>query len=289
MQALITRMHELCDAEPFDTGWYLKDLRSGAEFDRRGDVVVPSASTRKIAILMTALRAVNQGRLKLDQPVTVEAKYQATQFAENGLAHTKHSGCLLYLQPGFTVQLRDLIVLMIIVSDNTATGIVSDMLGLDAINEFSQSVGMKNTAHRTGTPAYANRANQPVDQQNATTPRDVGLLLDLIQQGATNGDVAEKLGCTPELCQLGLDILSWQRVLNRLPSQLPIGTKIAHKTGEAARGHNDAGIIYRDDEPRFILTVFTHNVPIDAPDNHNFAAVHQLTGRLARECWDALQ
>ena len=76
MQTLTDTLHELCDAQPFDTGWHLKDLRSGAELDRSGHVVVPSASTRKIAILMTALKAVNEGKLALDQPVTIQAKYQ---------------------------------------------------------------------------------------------------------------------------------------------------------------------------------------------------------------------
>lgn len=108
-------------AQPFYTGWYLKDLYSGADADRNGHTVVPSACTRKIAVMM----AVHQGKFTLDQPVTIQAKYQDNR-----------SGCFQHLQPGFTVQFRDLLVMMIIVSDNTSTGTVADMLGLDAINEF---------------------------------------------------------------------------------------------------------------------------------------------------------
>jgi beta-lactamase class A len=73
MRELAKRLNELCDAVPFDTSWYLKDLTTGARADRRGSVPVPSASTRKISIMMAALGAVHAGKLSLDQKVTVEA------------------------------------------------------------------------------------------------------------------------------------------------------------------------------------------------------------------------
>ena len=117
MQALVKQLNQLCDAQPFHTGWYLKDLRTGDTAQRHGDVAVPSASTRKIAIMMAALKAVNDGKLTLDQPVTIDAKYQ-----------DNNSGTFQHLQPGFTIQFRDALVMMIIVSDNTCTGTVVDMV-----------------------------------------------------------------------------------------------------------------------------------------------------------------
>ena len=55
MRALVQRLNELCNAVPFDASWYLKDLTTGQSADRRGRVPVPSASTRKISIMMAAL------------------------------------------------------------------------------------------------------------------------------------------------------------------------------------------------------------------------------------------
>ena len=55
MQALMKSLNELCDALPFQTSFYVKDLITGARGDRFGSVAVPSASTRKISILMAAL------------------------------------------------------------------------------------------------------------------------------------------------------------------------------------------------------------------------------------------
>ena len=78
MRDLARRFHDLCDALPFQTSWYLKDLATGETADRMGDVMVPSASTRKISIMMAALAAVHAGRLSLDQRLTIERATRTT-------------------------------------------------------------------------------------------------------------------------------------------------------------------------------------------------------------------
>lgn len=279
LHTLSADLNKLCDELPFHTGWYLKALRTGETAHRHGHVVVPSASTRKIAIMMAALKAVHEGKLALEQPVTIQAKYQDND-----------SGCFQHLQPGFTIQLRDVLVMMIIVSDNTCTGTVADMVGLDQINALCQSIGMRGTTHRYGIPPGGMAGYRPAEATNATTPADVGLLLDLILQGTHDPAAAARLGCTPTLCQLGLDILSWQKLRNRLPARLPHGTKVAHKTGTTAQNQNDAGIIYQGEQPLFILTAYTDKVPLELPDGTpGYTAAIQLIGRLSRLCYDALR
>ncbi len=278
MHGLVRQLNDLCDAQPFHTGWYLKDLRTGATADRHGDVIVPSASTRKIAILMTALAGVNAGDFALNQPVTITDKYQNTT-----------SGCFQHFQPGFTITLRDVLVMMIIVSDNACTGTIAEMVGLDRVNALCHSIGMKGTAHRHGMPPGGLRRDHAVEETNATTPADVGLLLECILAGTHDADAAARLGCTPALCQLGMDILSWQKLNARMPALLPTGTKVAHKTGTGARNYNDAGIVFRGDDPLFVLTVYTEHVPVEMPDGiPGAAAAQQTIARLTRTCWDAL-
>src|SRR6266404_7508172 len=119
MDALVKKMNVLCDSLPFQTSWYLKDLKTGATADRMGDVPVPSASTRKISILMAALKAVHDGKLSLDQMVTIEARYQDND-----------SGTFQHMTPGFWIIFRDTLVPMIIVSENTCTGTVVARMGL---------------------------------------------------------------------------------------------------------------------------------------------------------------
>jgi beta-lactamase class A len=66
MRDVVERLDALCDAVPFAASWYLKDVATGARADRLGDVPVPSASTRKISIMMAALAAVHAAKLSLD-------------------------------------------------------------------------------------------------------------------------------------------------------------------------------------------------------------------------------
>ncbi|MBM3925508.1 MAG: serine hydrolase [SAR202 cluster bacterium] len=278
MEKLVKDLNALCDRYSFHTGWYLKDLRSEKEANRLGGVVVPSASVRKIAILMAAMKASHEGRLSLGQRVPIEARYQ-----------NNDSGCFQHLTADFSISLRDALVMMIIVSDNTCTGAVADLLGLEYINSFSRSMGMKGTTHRHGFPPLPVPKDHPVEYTNATTPNDVGLLLDLMLKGSEDAASAKRLGCTSDLCRLALDILSWQKLKTRLPSLLPPGTKVAHKTGTGVRNHNDAGIVYLGEEPLFILSAFTEHVPPELEDGTpGHAAAARLIGEMSRLAFDTL-
>jgi beta-lactamase class A len=277
MRDLVLRLNELCDALPFQSSWCVKDLATGQRADRFGGVPVPSASTRKISIMMAALAAVHAGKLSLDQKVTIDRKYQDND-----------SGTFQHLTPGFWITFRDALVMMIIVSDNTCTGTVVDLVGLGEIQRWCDAVGMTGTTHRFGIPPKLGR-DHTLEQVTTTTPNDQGMLLELIWQGTTDAAVARRLGSTPELCRLGLDILSWQKLKTRLPSQLPLGTKVAHKTGTGSRGFMDAGIVFQGERPLFILTAYTEHVPETLPDGTpGFTAANTLIGSLARACWDAL-
>jgi beta-lactamase class A len=277
MKELAARLDALCDALPFQTSWYLKEWATGARADRLGDVPVPSASTRKISIMMAALKAVADGKLSLDQKVTIDARFQDND-----------SGTFQHLTPGFSITFRDALVMMIIVSDNTCTGHVVDLVSLGEIQRFCESVGMCRTVHRFGIPPRLG-PDHALDQVTTTTPADQGLLLELIVLGTSDPAVAARLGVPPALCRLGLDILSWQKLEARLPSQLPLGTKVAHKTGTGSRGYMDAGIVFKEDRPLFILTAYTEHVPTALPDGTpGFTAANALIGRMARLAYDAL-
>jgi len=277
MRNLVQRLNELCDALPFQSSWYLRDVATGARADRFGSVAVPSASTRKISIMMAALAAVHAGKLSLDQKVTIEARFQDND-----------SGTFQHLTPGFWITFRDALVMMIIVSDNTSTGMVVDLVGLGEIQRYCEALGMTGTIHRFGIPPKLG-PEHALDQVTTTTPCDQGLLLELILAGTEDRAVATRLGVATDLCRLALDILSWQKLKTRLPSQLPLGTKVAHKTGTGARGYMDAGIVFKDNRPYFILTAYTEKVPAALPDGTpGFTAANQLIGRMARLCWDQL-
>ena len=277
MRDLVKNLNELCERAEFEVSWYLKDLASGVAADRRGKVAVPSASTRKTSIMMAALAAVHAGKLSLDQKVTIDKRFQDND-----------SGTFQHLTPGFSISLRDAMVMMIIVSDNTCTGHVVDLVGLSNVQRYTESVGLTGTVHRYGIPPKA-APDSSLDRVTTTTANDQGLLLELILKGTQDPEVAATLQCTTALCRLGLDILSWQKLKTRLPSLLPLGTKVAHKTGTGHRCYNDAGIIFKGDRPICILTAYTVDVPDAVADGTpGFAAAYQLIGRMARLSYDEL-
>lgn len=283
MNKLADQLNALCDEQPFATYWYVRDLRTGEEADRDGGEVVVSGSTRKVSIMMALFNQVNQGKLSLEDPFVIDPDYQTR-------ASTQHGGCLQYFRPGSTIKLYDAVIMMIIVSDNTATGKIVDLVGIDEINEYCRSIGMEGTDHKHRNPLELKLdPNHPVEASNVTTARDIGMLLELIVTGTNDAAAAAKLGCTLQLCQEAVNILKRQRLRTKLPALLPPEASVAHKTGTGLRSANDAGIIFENDEPRYVMTVYTDGVPKeqkDGPNGQTAAAMHIAT--LCRTSWDHL-
>ena len=279
MEELTRKLNELCDAQPFITTWYVKDLRSGRELDRDGEQVISSASTRKISIMMATLNQVHLGALSLDDPFLIEAKYQ-----------NNRSGCFCHLRPGFTIQLFDAITMMIIVSDNTCTGKIVDLVGIEQVQAYCEQVGMVNTTHRFNVPPTATTAlDHPPEATNTTSAADVGRLLDRVIRGTQDAEVAADLGCTPELCQVAVDIMCRQLYTEELPAQLPPEASVACKSGTGRRMANDAGIIFENGEPRYVMTVYIDGAPREQRDGPNGQTAAKAHGaRLCRTAWDAL-
>src|SRR5881296_3929808 len=184
MRDLVKNLNELCERAEFEVSWYLKDFASGVAADRRGKVTVPSASTRKTSIMMAALAAVHAGKLSLDQRVTIDRRFQDND-----------SGTFQHLTPGFWLTLRDAMVMMIIVSDNTCTGHVVDLVGLSNVQRYTEAIGLTGTVHRYGIPPKTG-ADNTLDRVTTTTANDQGLLLEMILKGTADPEAAGRLQCT---------------------------------------------------------------------------------------------
>lgn len=279
MDALEARLNAICDPLPFTTGWYVKDLATGRTASRLGVTILPSASTRKISIMMAAFRAAHQGRFDLDLAVPLAPE----------LNKGVNGGTLRYMAPGHPVRLREAIIHMIITSDNVGTRIVTDRLPMEEINEHCRSIGLERTVHRQGVPAEAIPYDHALEDVTTTTPADQGRLLEMILAGENDEAAARRLGSTPALCRYALEILSWQLYRDRIPAFLPLDTKVANKTGGGRRGQMDAGIVYRNGRPSHVITVYTDRVPLVTSDGlPGFVAAFQTIGKLSRLCWDEL-
>lgn len=289
---LMEELNRVCDEQAFQTHLYVRDLATGDVYARNAETVVSSGSTRKLYIMMAALREVARGRFALDTPFTLDEEYQRRS------SHGKVPGETLFnytagifqnFAAGTEITFQDAINMMIVVSDNTCTGKLVDLIGVENINELCQSIGMTGTTLRFNlTP---DRNPRPVEQTNATTARDMGIMLEYIIKGTSDPQAAARLGITPELCQLAIKILSWQKMKSRLPPMLPPGANVAHKGGTpvGGGGANDVGIVFAGTEPKFVITYFSAGVPAVMADGKPGKTVaDRHASHLCRICWDHL-
>lgn len=278
MSTLQIALEAICDEQPFRTAFAVKRLDTGETLGREELVPTPSASTRKIAIMMAALKAVHEGRLDMDEPITLEERLKRDVF----------SGTYRYMTTGTVMPLRDAITNMIITSDNVCTQMILERLSLEQMNAYCADIGMTNTHFAHLIPPSNLLADHPVTAGTYTTPGDQALLLERILAGSTDAGNAGELGSTPAWCRHALDVLSWQQFREQIPALLPFGTRVCNKTGRGKRGRMDVGLVYHGDRAAYILAAFTDAVPDTMPDGlPGHAAAFRTVARLSRACWDA--
>ena len=213
------------------------DLNKNNGFSVNGDKKVLSASMIKLLILAELMKKIFENKFSLSDTVMM------ANFMKIG-----GDGVLKELNTGHHFTLKELATLMIIVSDNQATNILIDFLGMENINQLGKELDLKETfLGRKMMDAEARKKGY----DNYTCADDISLLLKLIYQ--------EKL-INKEASQLILDILLRQQQGERLQRYLPSDIKIAHKCGDLDNLENDGGIIWLGDRAD-ILVVLTNGMP----------------------------
>jgi beta-lactamase class A len=275
-----TALEEICNAQPFTTRFMVRNLLTGETIGRGEDEETPSASTRKTSIMMAALKAVHEGRLDLDEQIVYEQRF----------SEEVASGMFRYLTPGIVISLRDAITGMMVLSDNVCTKMVFERLQLSEVDSYCKSIGMTGTHHRFLIPPLALSPDHTLGSVTTTTARDQVFLLQKILDAQASPEAAELLGSSMELCAYALQTLKNQILRYAIPSRLPFGTLVAHKGGTGKRGRMNAGIVYRDGAPFYIIAAFTDQVPQAMADGTpGYTVSLETIGRLSRVCWDQFQ
>ena len=213
------------------------DLNKNNGFSVNGDKKLLSASMIKLLILAELMKKISENKFSLADTVMM------ANFMKIG-----GDGVLKELNTGHHFTLKELATLMIIISDNQATNILIDFLGMENINQLGKELDLKETfLGRKMMDAEARKKGY----DNYTCADDISLLLKLIYQ--------EKL-INKEASQLILDILLRQQQGERLQRYLPSDIKIAHKCGDLDNLENDGGIIWLGDRA-YILVVLTNGMP----------------------------
>ncbi len=214
-------------------GVAILDLTDGHRYLLHANDVYPQASSIKICVLAELYRQAQQSKLKLTDLYTVNAKDLV-----------QDSDIMGGLTPGVTqITLRDLATMMVAVSDNSATNVLIDRVGMENVNAFLTSQGLTQTRLQRKMMDVKAAAE---GRENISTPSEMMKLLQSIYQG----QVLNK-----EMTEDFFKILSTHKD-SWIPRNLPDGLKIADKPGALEGVRNDSGVVFVDKRP-FVICVMT--------------------------------
>jgi len=206
----------------------VKNLATGESYALQADEPMPTASLIKFPVMVETYYQYKEGKVRPTDMITLA---KADMVPGSGIL-TDH------FSPGVTLPLRDAVRLMMVYSDNTATNLVLDQIGLRSTNARMEALGLPNTKIN----AKVFRADTRLDQERgrkyglgSTTANEMVSLLTLLHHG--------KLA-SPEACQEMLATMKKCDDKNKFPRFLPPGTPVAFKTGSVNASKTCAGIIY---------------------------------------------
>ncbi len=217
-------------------GVAIEDLDSGQTFVLRADDVFPQASSIKIAVLAELYRqSQTGGQAHLTDLYTVQAADLVPD-----------SDIMGGLTPGVTrITNRDLATMMVAVSDNSATNVLIDHVGMENVNKLMDSLGLSHTRLRRKMMDLKAAGE---GRENISTPREMMTLLESIYRGKVlNKDMTEDF----------FKMLTTHKE-SFIPRDLPPDLKIANKPGELEGVRNDSGIVFAANRPYAICVMTTY-------------------------------
>jgi len=215
-------------------GVAIEDLVSGRKYLLHADDVFPQASSIKIAVLAELYRQVQQGKLKPTDVYTVKTSDLVPD-----------SPIMNGLTPGVTkITLGDLATMVVAVSDNSATNILIDRVGMENVNSLLDSLGLTHTRLRRKMMDLKAASE---GRENISTPGEMMMLLESLYRGKVlNKPVTDDF----------FHLLSTKKMDSWISRDLPEDLKIANKPGSLAGVRNDSGVVFLENRP-YIFCVMT--------------------------------
>jgi beta-lactamase class A len=228
--SLDTRVHDALAGFEGQVALFAKNLDTGAGYALAADQRVRTASTIKLPLMVEAFARVAEGRARWDEMLllTEEAKVEG-------------SGILTEFAPGLRLTLRDALHLMIVISDNTATRLLTDRLGADAVNARMDALGLPETRllRRIGGGGASQAGEDPANRLfglGVSTSREMVTLLEKLERGeVVSKDASREM----------VEILKRQQYRDGLGRTLR-GAVIANKTGALDHLRSDLGLVYTE-------------------------------------------
>lgn len=252
---------------------YVSNLKTGDTIAINPDTPVTTASVIKLPILVEAMEQVKAGKHKLDDKITLQ-KDDIVQ----------GSGILQFFDTPLAITFKDALTFMIIESDNTATNLVIDHVGIKNVNDRIAEMGLKDTYlyKKVFKPATG---PMPADQKKfglgKTTAREMAKVMESI----VRCDLHEQT-----LCDAMLYMLRNQQYRNLVPHYIETSdtseglSLIANKTGSLDEVRNDVAVVYSRNGP-IIISAFTYDNADKRWNNDNAAEL--LIAHIAKTVMEA--
>jgi len=261
-QKLAANINEVDQDLDGEIGVAIEDLTTGQKFLLHADEVFPQASSIKIAVLAELYHQAQTGKLKLTDLYTV-----------NPADLVPDSDIMGGLTPGITkITLRDLATMMVVVSDNSATNVLIDRVGMENVNALMDSLSLPHTRLRRKMMDVKAAGE---GRENISTPNEMLTLLDSLYRGKV---------LNKEMTDDFFGMLSTHKS-SFIPRDLPDDLKIANKPGELEGVRNDSGVVLLAKRP-YVICVMTTYLHRERDGEEAIskisAAAYRMFDRLAR-------
>lgn len=209
-------------------------LAADRVLSHRGDELVATASTYKLPLLIHLALEVQEGTLSWDLPLRLMDALKS-----------HGTGVLRSLTSGLELTLRDVCYLMAVLSDNTATDMLVDRFGLEAVNARLRSLGLEHTTLLLQDSSLDGSSRAPL-ATGITTPNEMAQLLKQLASGSFGPGVTRDV----------LEMLGAQNDQSMIPRYLPPGWSYAGKTGCDADLRADIGLVQDPQGRGYVLALF---------------------------------
>jgi len=216
-------------------------------FDLNENRIFHAASLMKVPVMIEVVKLISNKTLSFDDRVPITNRFHSV------VDHSIYSieddtDEFTYTKLGKSLSVKELITRMITVSSNIATNILIDLIDITSLSQTLRSLNVKHsTVHRGVEDLKAFDAGL----NNTITSSDMALIFHALLEGQVISRMYD---------DIMIDILLRQKLNEMIPAGLPLGTAVAHKTGEITKIHHDAGIIYPHHGPPFILVILIEGI-----------------------------
>jgi beta-lactamase class A len=226
--SLDSKLTPLAKAHKGKVAIAMKHLESGETFFLNADEAMPTASLIKLPIMAEVYFQAKEGKVKLDEMLTLTKD----EMVQGSGILTEH------FSPGAKLSLRDTVRLMIVYSDNTATNMVLEKIGIPSTNKRMDELKLPNTRIHAKVFKGSTTSIDPERTKKyglgSTTAREMLTLVEMLHQNKLVSEEASKAM---------LDHMKKCDDKDKFPRFLPTGVSVTHKTGSVSNARTDSGIL----------------------------------------------